>query len=336
MSDTGSDLVAERVAERIMVADDEEIIREMLFSYLSEEGYQVEMASDGREALTKVQSQDFDVVITDIRMPGPNGMEILRAAKTRNADTEVIVMTAFSTEDLAIEAVRLGAYDYLKKPIEDLGLFALLIRQILQKQSLARENNRLMSDLRERNTELKSANSKLTSMATTDPLTGVYNRRYLLGRLDQQFQQTVRYGNSFAVLMMDIDHFKRINDHYGHQVGDAVLQHFVKVVQGLIRATDLLGRYGGEEFVLVLHGTEPEQAEATADRLRSEIERTAFVSAAVNLNFTVSVGVATAPACGAQSPADLIKLADDALYRAKSEGRNRAVMAPTAPVAATA
>ena len=122
--------------ERILVADDEDIIREMLFSYLTEEGYVADTAKDGTEAIEKVRTSKYNVVITDIRLPGANGMEILKASKAANPDTEVIVMTAFSTEDLAIEAVRLGAYDYLKKPVDDVGLFALLVRQILQKQTL--------------------------------------------------------------------------------------------------------------------------------------------------------------------------------------------------------
>ena len=259
--------------ERILVADDEEIIREMLFSYLTEEGYEVETARDAPDAVAKAIANSYDVVITDIRMPGGNGMDILKAAKAKSPDTEVIVMTAFSTEDLAIEAVRLGAYDYLKKPVDDLGLFALLIRQILLKQQLARENQRLVDDLQSRNSELNNANAKLLSMATTDPLTGVYNRRYILARLDQQFQQTARYGEPFALLMMDIDHFKLVNDRHGHQVGDDVLKHFVETVRMLIRATDLFGRYGGEEFLLVLHGTGAEDARRTAERLRLEVSK---------------------------------------------------------------
>jgi diguanylate cyclase (GGDEF)-like protein len=320
-------------SERILVADDEEIIREMLFSYLTEEGYVVDTAADGAEAVAKARSTRYNVVITDIRLPGANGMEILKAAKETSPETEVIVMTAFSTEDLAIEAVRLGAYDYLKKPVDDLGLFALLVRQILQKQGLARENQRLLEDLQTRNRELNTANAKLMSMATTDPLTGIYNRRYILARLDQQYQQSVRYGEPFAVLMMDLDHFKQVNDLYGHQVGDEVLRHFVETVRKLIRGTDLFGRYGGEEFLLVLHGAEPEDALRTAERVRAEVGRTPCSAGPATIPLTVSVGVMTAPIPWAASAEALVKAADAALYRAKADGRDRVVMAEEALIA---
>ena len=323
-------LEGEVVAERILVADDEEIVREMLFTYLVDEGYCAETAADGHEAVEKVQSGRYDVVITDIRMPGPNGIEVLRAAKNAHPDTEVIVMTAFSTEDMAIEAVRLGAYDYLKKPIDDLGLFALLVRQILAKQALARENSRLLEDLSKKNTELNSANHKLVSMATTDPLTGAYNRRYILARLEQQFQQMQRYGDSFALLMLDIDHFKQINDTHGHQVGDEVLKQFVNTVEGLIRSTDLFGRYGGEEFLLLLHGTVPEDALHTAERVREEVETPHYVAGPVSLQFTVSAGLAVSPYVSVGSPAEMVRAADMALYDAKNGGRNRVVVAEPA------
>jgi diguanylate cyclase (GGDEF)-like protein len=321
--------------ERILVADDEEIIREMLFSYLTEEGYLVDIAKDGTEAVAKTRANRYHVVITDIRLPGANGMDILKSAKETHPDTEVIVMTAFSTEDLAIEAVRLGAYDYLKKPVDDLGLFALLIRQIIQKQALARENQRLVEDLQSRNNELNSANTKLMSMATTDPLTGACNRRYILARLDQQFQQTMRYGEPFALLIMDIDHFKRVNDTYGHQVGDDVLRHFVDVIRKLIRGTDLFGRYGGEEFLLILHGTDPEDAQRTADRLRSEVARTPCNSDQVEvpIPITVSMGLITVPCPKVETVEDVVKAADAALYRAKAGGRNCVVMAEESAVA---
>lgn len=313
--------------ERVLVADDEEIVREMLYGYLTDEGYDADLAKDGPDAIEKISKKHYNVVITDIRMPGANGMEVLRAAKEASEDTEVIVMTAFSTEDLAIEAVRLGAYDYLKKPIDDLGLFALLVRQILQKQALARENQRLMSDLQHKNTELNSANSQLMSMATTDPLTGVYNRRYILARLEQLHQQTRRYGDPFTLLMLDIDHFKTINDSYGHQVGDAVLKHFVNTVEEVIRGTDLFGRYGGEEFLVLLYHTEPPQAIHTAERLRRSVAETPYRSGELEVECRVSVGLASAPGDGAESPQELLRAADAALYQAKSRGRDQVVRA---------
>lgn len=313
--------------ERILVCDDEEIIREMLFSYLTDEGYTVDMAADGTEAFALLDSEvTYEIVITDIRLPAPNGMEILKKAKETRKATEVIVMTAFSTEDMAIEAVRLGAYDYLKKPIDDLGLFALLIRQIIQKQSLARENQRLMEDLRRKNSELQNANGRLTSMATTDPLTGVHNRRYLLMRLEQQFQQTRRYGDPFAVVMVDIDHFKLVNDRFDHQVGDQVLCHFAETVSGLIRGSDLFGRYGGEEFILLLHNATTEDAQQTCERLRAAIEARPFESGNVTVPFTVSVGFTVSPPGEFEAAGDMVQAADAGLYEAKEGGRNCVVL----------
>jgi diguanylate cyclase (GGDEF)-like protein len=326
---------SETTPKRILVADDEEIIREMLFSYLTDEGYAVDTAADGPSAISRCRTQTYDVVITDIRLPGATGMDILKAAKEAQPETEVIVMTAFSTEDLAIEAVRLGAYDYLKKPVDDLGLFALLIRQILQKQALARENRRLLEDLKVRNTELNSANERLLNMATTDPLTGAYNRRYILARLDQQFQQSQRYEEPFAVLMIDLDHFKSVNDRYGHQVGDEVLKHLTGTVRRLVRATDLFGRYGGEEFLLILHQTGVDDAMLTAERIRREIEKSPWCSGPHNIRMTISMGLMTAPHPALDCPATMVRAADAALYRAKAGGRNRVVLAEEVPAEAS-
>jgi diguanylate cyclase (GGDEF)-like protein len=320
---------------RILVAEDEEIIREMLFSYLTEEGYIVDTAATGDQAVARAREQAYHVVITDIRLPGANGMEVLRAAKETAPETEVIVMTAFSTEDLAIEAVRLGAYDYLKKPVDDLGLFALLIRQILQKQALRQENQRLVEDLQSRNQQLHDANARLVSMATTDPLTGVYNRRYILARLEQQFTESKRYGEPFAVVMADLDHFKAINDRFGHQVGDEVLRHVVGTIRRMIRSSDLFGRYGGEEFLLILQRAEPEVALRTADRLRAEVRDCPCRIAGEVIPVTVSMGLMHYPSQGADSAEDVVRAADAALYRAKAEGRDRVVMA-SAPAAAGA
>ena len=200
----------------------------------------------------------------------------------------------------------------------------LLVRQILQKQVLARQNQRLLDDLQAKNNELNSANAKLMSMATTDPLTGTYNRRYILARLEQQFQQAQRYGEPFALLMLDIDHFKRINDTYGHQVGDEVLRHFSLTVRSLIRGSDLFGRYGGEEFMLILGATPPAAAQAAVERLRASVGARDWTEFAPDLKVTVSAGV-TGFRRG-ETVSQLLSRADSALYDAKHAGRDCVVV----------
>ena len=152
-----------------------------------------------------------------------------------------------------------------------------------------------------------------------------YNRRYILARLEQQFQQTSRYGDPFALLILDLDHFKRVNDTYGHQAGDEVLKHLVKTIASLIRATDLFGRYGGEEFLLVLHA-DLDDARATAERLREMVAKTPYVSGSTHIDLSMSIGLMAAPHPSA-STEEMVRAADAALYRAKSEGRNRVMLA---------
>jgi two-component system cell cycle response regulator len=309
--------------ERILIADDEESIRELLFSFLADEGYRVDVAKDGQEAMDFVRKEKYSLIITDIRMPGMSGMELLKAVKEVAPETEVIIFTGHSTEELAIKAVKYGAFDYLKKPVDDIEMITQLINRVLQKQRLQEQNQKLLESLSLKNDELNKANSKLQEIAITDPLTGLFNRRYFLSRLAEEFHRSRRYNDPFVVAMLDLDHFKQVNDSYGHQAGDLVLKDIAELVQHTVRFHDLIGRYGGEEFFLLLCNTELPGARSTAERIRKKVEKRVFVSGQASFGVTLSIGLAPFPHPLIQSIEDLIRCADDALYQAKQRGRNR-------------
>ncbi|MFC2173633.1 diguanylate cyclase [Acidobacteriota bacterium] len=278
--------------EKILVVDDEETIRTLLENFLADEGYEIDTAASGQEALEFLNTNNYNLVLTDIRMPAPSGIELLKIIKERTPATEVIIFTGHSTEELAIKAVKLGAFDYLKKPVDDIAMITQLINRVLQKQRLMRENQMLLDSLSHKNEELNQANQRLREIAITDPLTGLFNRRYFLSRLSEEFERARRYTEPFGVAMIDIDHFKQINDNHGHQVGDEVLKEVASKIRGIVRYCDLLGRYGGEEFFLLLTNTDLEGSRATAERIRTAVEKHNFKTNTATFRVTISIGVA--------------------------------------------
>ena len=173
--------------------------------------------------------------------------------------------------------------------------------------------------------ELQEKNEILKQMADIDGLTGIYNNRYFQQVLDKELSRTIRQGYPMALVLADIDHFKRFNDDYGHLVGDFVIAEFCNVLSANIREYDTLARYGGEEFVIVLPETTQEQAIIVAEKLRCAVEKAAFIDKGESYKVTASFGVATLVGSDEVIPAnkELIKMADDALYEAKNKGRNR-------------
>ncbi len=271
-------------------------------------------AGNAIKGLELLLSEDVDMVLCDLEMPGLDGSKLVRVNGNANRETPVpfLILTAVDDVECRTTLLREGASDAITKPYH--------ASELIARVDLHLELARTRRELVERNRELE-----LLSM--TDPLTGIPNRRHLDQALQVEFARSRRYHTPFAVAMADIDRFKRVNDEYGHSVGDIAIRNIGGVLKRQVRECDCGGRFGGEEFLAILCNTDAEGAVIFAERWRQNVEAMPLeIEGGQTLDLTISVGVA---ACDshAVSGDTLISAADDALYRAKEAGRNRVVVA---------
>ena len=294
--------------ETILIIEDEADILALLSSLLKSEGYHIITACNGRDGLDKFQEHSPDLILADVRMPIMDGIEVLREVKTKESDTEVIIMTGHSDEATAIDCLRLGAYDYFCKPLEDIDVLLTAVAPVLEKRDLELKNRSLVKQLEE--------------MSIKDSLTGLYNYRYLQTCLDEELARSRRYGHQFFILMIDVDHFKEVNDTYGHLFGDHVLKKLGVLISNELRSGDRLFRYGGEEFLVIMNEITKAEVPKAICRQMAAIRNHAFTYEGQKTRVTVSMGGSFFPE-DAESKMSLIKAADQALYRAKEAGRDR-------------
>jgi diguanylate cyclase (GGDEF)-like protein len=298
---------------KVLVADDDSTGRRILGRHLEKWGYQVEVVADGEQALARLTAEDPPrLAILDWMMPGEDGVEVCRAVRAQCAEPYVYIILLTgrsSTEDL-VEALDAGADDFITKPFQPLELE---VRLRVGRRSV---------DL---HFELIEAREALREQATRDSLTGIWNRRAVLEVLERELARAQRHLDlgRLGVMLADLDHFKQINDTYGHPVGDEVLREVAARMRRFTRPYDTVGRYGGEEFLVVLADCGDEGVSSVADRLRRCIADTPIATAAGELEVTMSAGVVAAYGDMEASADSLIVLADQALYRAKQRGRNR-------------
>ena len=312
----------ERKKPRILVVDDHEDNIELLRARLEARGYEVEGATDGQAALEMVDKVCPDLILLDVMMPKMDGMEVARRLKARIANKEIpfipiIMQTALDSTEQKVEGLDAGAIDYVTKPINFAELEARVSSQLHVKS--------LQYALAASKKELSDLNDKLREISLTDGLTQIENRRSLEDRLHDMWQHSVRLHEPIALVMCDIDKFKAVNDHYGHQAGDSVLKEFAQLLKSEAREIDRVGRYGGEEFLLILPGTVLDAAVTFAERLREKVEKHTFTYAGGTLRRTMSCGVAASPHPRVKDQEALLKASDDALYVAKETGRNRVI-----------
>jgi two-component system cell cycle response regulator len=282
-----------------------------VLALLQQAGMAARHVTSGELALVELNGRPFDVVVTDLRMPEKDGFEVLEAVKRSSLHTEVIILTGTHAKDVsaAVRALRLGAHDFLTKPPQGPHDVIVTVDRALEKKRLKEANLRLLRDME--------------GLSRTDALTGVWNRRAFEETMQRELLRASRHGLPLSLVMLDIDHFKRINDTYGHRVGDDVLKWFGVHVSRMLREGDTIHRFGGEEFAIVLPHTDTQGALLAAQRVLEYLAASSFQD---SLTVTASAGVA----CGRGEELedmDLIAIADAALYRAKREGRNRALAA---------
>lgn len=296
--------------EKILVIDDEPDIRQLLASVLDGEGYRVVTAADGVDGLMRFQQDAPDLVILDVRMPLKNGLEVLNAIKADGSEVDVIMLTGYSDEVTAINCLRAGAYDYLLKPLEDLEVMFASVKRALHKRQIEIKNRELMRQLEE--------------LAITDPLTELFNIRHLHTCLDEEIRRSERFQHNFCGMMLDIDHFKQVNDTYGHLFGDFALKTVAGIMRRNFRVVDYLFRYGGDELFVLMPETGKEEAEIAANRLLEAVRNEPLTFAEQQMRITISIGCALYPD-HATNKTGLLKAADNALYQAKKNGRNQVV-----------
>lgn len=296
---------------RILIAEDDPTSRLVLERILAKWGYEVICATDGDQAW-KILSQPGapQLVILDRVMPGLSGLEVCRRVREQEQGSEhytyIILLTALDAQEEIVAGLEAGADDYITKPY---NLPELKVRVNAGQRVIGLT------------TRLLAAEEELRRQATTDPLTGVLNRRAMFDRLEKETVRSARSGTPFSLALLDLDHFKQINDTYGHTAGDEVLRQCVARVSRSLRRYDSLGRVGGEEFLILTPGVDAADAENLFERIRKRIAQTRIRYEGQLIKVTASIGVVTT--AGEGSVDRLFALADQALYRAKEAGRNR-------------
>ncbi len=309
----------------ILVVDDDPTVCLLLQKLLTAAGHTVHLARDGHDGLAQALAYQPQLVITDLLMPRQGGLELIKSLRQTELGRSIYIMvlTILDDDEKLAAAFDLGADDYLTKPVDGKLLQARLKAgmRIIREQQLLRWEH---EELRRRLLELSITNQRSQEAALTDVLTGLYNRRHAMERLMQEWADAERGHRPLSVLMVDIDHFKRVNDTYGHDVGDLALRRFAEILRAFSRVPDVPCRFGGEEFLLIAPDTSLDGALHLAERIRSAVELQALIVDGVSVHVTVSIGVAEKKATHANIDR-FIKAADEALYQAKQGGRNRVV-----------
>ena len=290
--------------QRVLIIDDDPMIARLVGSLLAEDAIELISVCGGEAGLLAAEQHQPDLILLDVEMPGLDGFEICRRLKCNPATVAlpIVFLTGAASIDKKICGWDLGAVDYVLKPFEPAELRA-----------------RVRSSLR-----TKALVDMLSRKAMLDGLTGLYNRAYFDQRLAQNISLLARAGHPFGCMLIDIDHFKSINDRFGHPFGDRVLRSVGAALTAQCRTEDVVCRYGGEEFVVLTHGTIRNGATKLANRLRAAVEQIAFSHEARRVQVTCSIGVSDTTV---SPPGEVVAAADACLYQAKHAGRNRVVVA---------
>lgn len=298
----------------VLLVDDDPFMRRVLSDALREIGYAVVTAENGRQALELAGTGDYPLILSDLVMPEMDGLELCRCIRASQSlqYAYLILLTSLDTQDSIIQGLEAGANEYLVKPVNTAELTVRL------------KTARRIIDLER---SLKRSLEEIRTLSLKDPLTNVFNRRYLDERLPQEIKRAYRFERPLSILMMDIDHFKKVNDIYGHHAGDLVLKACTDaLVKNLRGEVDWVARYGGEEFLVVLPETPPEGMLIVAERLRKIIAALNIECEGRVITITASFGAANhlpTQQIPAITPGQFIEIADRCLYNSKQTGRNK-------------
>jgi diguanylate cyclase (GGDEF)-like protein len=309
---------------KILIADDDPVSCRLLEKLLSKWGYQTITAHSGTEAWEVLQSEHAPrLVLLDWMMPGIDGLEICRRVRARSSQPYVYIMLLTANDKVGnlVEGLESGADDYLTKPFHPQELRARL---------------RVGLRMLELESSLVEAREHLQFKASHDALTSIWNRGAIIELLERELSRARREGSSVGILLADVDHFKNINDTWGHLVGDEVLRAVTGRLKAEVRSYDAVGRYGGEEFLILLPGCDRTKLEPKAEQLRRTAERSPIETSAGPVPVTISIGGIASAECPQCELSRLLRATDTALYRAKLAGRNRAELAEASDAEAPA
>ena len=300
----------------ILIVEDERDIREMVALMVKGMGHTVYTAANGKEALERAHQHAIDIVLLDLMMPEMDGFEFCEAVKVSQIlpDLHIIITSAKEALEDKVKGLELGAADYLTKPFS-----------LTELRARIRVGERILRAQK----ELREQQVLLEKLAREDKLTGLYNRRHFEERATEECQRAQRYRHPLSLLLCDLDHFKMVNDQYGHSAGDMVLRQVGQAIQQCCRTSDLTARLGGEEFTVLLTETGLDEAKKVAERLREAVSRITFSHSSGSFHITMSIGIAALRPN--QTLQALVDEADQALYAAKRNGRNRIELASKVP-----
>ena len=288
----------ERVLSKVLIVDDDPFSARLIHGCLRDAGFLSSYCCDANEALNIVITELPDLIVLDVAMPGMDGFNLCRRVRAHPAlqFTPVIFVTRKGDLEQRVKGLEVGGNDYIAKPFEPQELVARVRSHLVR-----------LAELR--------------SMAVRDGLTRCFNHKYFKMRLEQETARALRYEEPLTIAMLDVDHFKQVNDRHGHPTGDEVLRHLANVVMATVRSTDVVARYGGEEFGLLFVQSGLPEASIIANRIRERVAMSVFSAEEISVSISVSIGLAQYAA--KEEVASLIRRADTALYRAKSAGRNQ-------------
>lgn len=288
---------------KILIVDDNNLNLRLLTEILEDEGYEIRPVNEALKAIEAAKEFKPEIILLDIMMPDIDGFQLCKNMKSDFdlKDIPIIMVTA-KTEGTDIKkALELGAFDYVKKPVDEIEVIA-----------------RVQSALR-----YKKNQDKLKDMAMKDGLTGLYNHALLVELFDKEFLKQSRAGSNICFAMIDIDYFKKINDTYGHTIGDVILMELSDILMDSVRKSDVVGRYGGEEFGIIIPDISKNDSFQLCERIRHAVEKYNFNKEDKAIRITISIGICFKGFGDDISYLDMIKKADEMLYRAKGNGRNR-------------
>jgi len=303
----------------VLYVEDEHIIVHSVKQILEDKVTKLYIAMNGKEGLELFKEHKPDIVITDIKMPGLDGLNLLREVKKIKKDTKLVIYTAYGKKNYLMDAISIGVDKFFIKPFEENSylkeLKELSNSIILEKQLKLEEEKRIRIQ-----EELEEANRRLSRLARTDPLTGLSNRRDVYEKIEYEVKRFERDQKVFAITIGDIDDFKDINDNLGHDAGDFVLFSLAYQIPSMIRRQDIIGRWGGDEFILMLPQTDLHGAQTIIEKIRRKIEETVINYQDNSINLTITFGISIFNEL--QPINDCIKNADTALYEGKKRGKN--------------
>lgn len=294
----------------ILIIEDDITIRDNLKELLSEEGYIVTGAGLAQTAREKLKTHSYNVIMLDLKLPDTSGNELIKEIKQNYTAIPIIVFTGYASLESAIFAMNEGAFSYLQKPL-NVDELKITLKKALHMQQLAKNNLELLE--------------RLKQLSLKDPLTGLYNYRYLRERLSSEFKRAKRYIIPLSLLMFDIDYFKSINNIYGHQYGDTILKELSKMLKESSRSNDIITRYGGEEFLIMLPDTNKQGAMILGSRLLDKLTRHNFDAKGNQIKLKIAMGLCSFPEDGVTTESNMLNAADEALHNAKELGSNKIV-----------